>query len=81
MDRETGATVVPTALRSVMTRVTLNPEENASVQRSLGFTGVTQLSGGGITFRIVLLNASNLAPPIMIVSTGLILEEGGNIVG
>jgi len=81
VDRETGATVVPTARRSVMRRVTLNPEENASVQKGLGFTGVTQLSVGGITFRTVLLNASNLAPPIMIVSTGLILEEGGNIVG
>jgi len=81
VDRETGATVVPTARRSVMRRVTLNPEESASVQKGLGFTGVTQLSVGGITFRTVLLNASNLAPPIMIVSTGLILEEGGNIVG
>ena len=57
MDRETGATVVPTARRSVMRRVTLNPEENASVQKGLGFTGVTQLSVGGITFRTVLLNA------------------------
>ena len=57
MDRETGATVVPTAPRSVTRRVTLNHEENASVQRSLWFTGVTQLSGGGITFRTVLLNA------------------------
>ena len=57
MDRETGATVVPSARRSVMRRVTLNPEENASVQKGLGFTGVTQLSAGGITFRTVLLNA------------------------
>ena len=57
MDRETGATVVPTAPRSVTRRVTLNPEENASVQKGLGFTGVTQLSVGGITFRTVLLNA------------------------
>ena len=57
MDRETGATVVPTARRSVMRRVTLNPEESASVQKGQGFTGVTQLSVGGITFRTVLLNA------------------------
>ena len=57
VDRETGATVVPTALRSVIRRVTLYPEENASVQKGLGFTRVTQLSGGGITFRPMLLNA------------------------
>ena len=57
MDRETGATVVPTAPRSVMRRVTLNPEENASVQKGPGFTGVTRLSGGGIIFRTVQLNA------------------------
>ena len=57
VDRETGATVVPIALRSVIRRVTLYPEENASVQKGLGFTRVTQLSGGGITFRPMLLNA------------------------
>lgn len=81
MGRETGDIVVLTVLRFVMRKVTLNPEGNVSALNSQGFTRVTQSSGGGITFKTVLLNASNLAPTMTTVSTGLTLEEGGSIVG